>query len=195
MQSLRAAIKSMRSTKPGAVRQRHVWVHPKGHKTIKVIEGRLIAFRLPRDRAAKARKRLYEEHKKSDVSAEMLEMAAYVVLFTTVPVERLGARELIEFYRLRWQIELNFKRGKSIEGLDKLPSHRPEAIHCWICTKLLGIELARRLAVPAEPFPPLDRCQVRAPSPPPTHRRACRPASSVKSGVAPFYSGSPSAPR
>ncbi len=157
-----------RIKRPGAVRERGVWVHPKGHETLDVIEGRLIVFRLPRDKAEKARKRLYEEHKKSDVSAEMLEMAAYVVLFTTVPNERLGANELIELYRLRWQIELNFKREKSIEGLDKLPSHRPEAIHCWICTKLLGIELARRLAEPAEPFPPGSSANSRSGSAPGT---------------------------
>ena len=66
----------------------------------------------------------------------------------------LSAEELIELYRLRWQIELNFKREKSIAGLDQLPSRLPETIHCWICAKYLGIELARRLAEPAGPFPP-----------------------------------------
>jgi hypothetical protein len=137
--------------KPGQLGEWHVRVHPKGKPEV---EGRLIAVRLPPESAEKARRRLYEEHKRSKVSASMLELAQYVVLFTTVPSSRLGAEQLIELYRLRWQVELAFKRDKSIAGLDKLPNRLPETIHSWICAKLLGIELARRLAEPGEPFPP-----------------------------------------
>jgi hypothetical protein len=138
-------------TTPGEHREHPVVIRPRGAKPI---NGRLIVMRLLPDQAAKARKRLYEEHKKSEVTPEMLELTDYVVLVTTVPAERLSADEIIELYRLRWQIELNFKREKSIVGLDQLPSRLPETIHCWICAKYLGIELARRLAEPAEPFPP-----------------------------------------
>ena len=138
-------------TTPGEHREYRVQVRPRGGDAI---EGRLIIMRLLPDQAAKARKRLYEEHTKSEVTPAMLELTDYVVLFTTVPAKRLSAEELIELYRLRWQIELNFKREKSIAGLDQLPSRLPETIHCWICAKYLGIELARRLAEPAGPFPP-----------------------------------------
>lgn len=138
-------------TTPGEHREYPVVIRPHVGDAIK---GRLIVMRLLPDQAAKARKRLYEERKKSEVTPEMLELTNYVVLVTTVPAERLSADELIELYRLRWQIELNFKREKSIAGLDQLPSRLPETIHCWICAKYLGIELARRLAEPAEPFPP-----------------------------------------
>jgi hypothetical protein len=114
----------------------------------------LIIMRLLPDQAERACKRLYEEHTKSEVTPAMLELTNYVVLITTVPINRLSAEELIELYRLRWQIELNFKREKTIAGLDKLPTRLPDTIHCWICAKYLGIELARRLAEPAGPFPP-----------------------------------------
>jgi hypothetical protein len=81
-------------------------------------------------------------------------LAEFVVLFTTAPSSRLTAAELFELYRLRWQIELGFKRDKSIAGLDRLPSFRDDTIQSWIAAKMLGVQLARRLAGPGEPFPP-----------------------------------------
>ena len=145
----RAKIQSV--TAAGSHREFSVWVRP--HKA-DPIQARLIVQRLPEDKAAEARKRLYKEHTKSEVSAVMLEMASYVVLITTVPRTRLTTLQLLAIYRLRWQLELSFKRDKSIAGLDMLPSQLPETIHCWICTKLLATQLARRIAESDEPFPP-----------------------------------------
>jgi len=145
----RALIRSVATA--GSHREFTVWVRP--HKA-DPIQARLIVCRLPQAKADEARKRLYREHTKSEVSALMLEMASYVVLITTVPRTRLTTLQLLEIYRLRWQLELSFKRDTSIAGLDMLPSHLPETIHCWICTKLLATQLARRIAEPGEPFPP-----------------------------------------
>ena len=129
----------------------NVWVRPEGHDPI---AGRLLAVRLPSDAAREARKRLVKELGKKHVTADSLKMAGFVVLFTTVPTNRLSAEQLMQLYRLRWQVELNFKRDKSIAGLDELPNFREDTIHSWICAKLLGRQLARRLAEPGEPFPP-----------------------------------------
>ena len=128
-----------------------VFVHPREHSPI---AGRLIVMRLPEEQAQKARERLYREHGKSHVTQMMLDFSKYVMLFTTVPHDRLSAMLLIELYRLRWQIELDFKRDKSIAGLGKLPNRLPETIHSWLCAKMLALQLARRLAEPGEPFPP-----------------------------------------
>jgi hypothetical protein len=128
-----------------------VFVHPRQGASI---AGRLIVMRLPEAQAHKARERLYREHGKSHVTQQMLDFSKYVMLLATVPNERLSAMQLIELYRLRWQIELDFKRDKSIGGLGKLPNRLPETIHSWICAKMLALQLARRLAEPAEPFPP-----------------------------------------
>lgn len=140
----------------GRVKQWTACVHP-SHGTR--IVGRLIATRLPAAQAEKARKRVIDDHRRKrrrEVSAEVLELAGYVVLFTTVPKLRLTALQLSELYRLRWQVELSFKRDKSIGGLDNLPNFRPDTIHSWICAMMLGREIARRLAEPREPFPPLS---------------------------------------
>ena len=62
----------------------------------------------------------------------------------------------MELYRLRWQVELEFKRAKSITGLDKLPNFLPETILSWIAAKLLLHQILRAVAVRCslDAFPP-----------------------------------------
>jgi IS4 transposase len=52
---------------------------------------------------------------------ETLEFAKYVVVFTTRYSG--SAAEILEWYRMRWQIELEFKRLKSLVQLGHLPKH------------------------------------------------------------------------
>ena len=110
------------------------------------IEGRVIATRLPDDKADEARARVRKEQGR-DVTAETLEMAAYVVLFTTAT---LTAERCLEAYRLRWQIELLFKRWKSICGFDGLPNERPDTIRSWLAAKLLLGLIVERMAARAD---------------------------------------------
>jgi len=107
------------------------------------VRGRLIGFRLPEPEAAQARERAREEHGPG-VSSEQLEAAEYIVLFTTAPAARLTAARCVEAYRLRWQVELQFKRWKSICRLDRLPDYRDDTILSWVTAKvLLGLLLDR----------------------------------------------------
>lgn len=120
---------------------------------IRLIPGRLCMLRLPPAQAEKARKRAREEQG-ADVSEDTLEAAAYVVLFTTVPVARLSAALCIELYRLRWQIELLFKRWKSICDFDRMPNHRPDTILSWLYAKILAALLLDALASKKSEVPP-----------------------------------------
>ncbi|HEX7498876.1 MAG TPA: transposase, partial [Polyangia bacterium] len=126
--------------KPGRVHEWAAWVHADGYEPIL---GRLIAVRLPEDKAEEARKRLRREQG-NEVTAESLEMASFVVVFTTVPQNKLSAELVLELYGLRWQIELHIKRDKSIAGLDRLPNRRPDTVYTWICAKLLLVQVARK---------------------------------------------------
>src|SRR5579859_1223885 len=119
----------------------------------RILEGRLLACRLPEDRAEEARRRVRKEQGAS-ITAETLEMASYVVLFTTVATDRLSATWCMEAYRLRWQVELLFKRWKSLCGFDLLPNQRPDTILTWLTAKLLLGLLVDRLA--AQVAPPLS---------------------------------------
>jgi hypothetical protein len=127
-----------------------VWVHPAGRASI---QGRLCAVRLPEEQAEKARQRLRREYG-AKVSSESLEAAAWVIVFTTVPCERLTTHQVLTLYRLRWQVELEIKREKSIGGLDKLPNFRDDTIATWLYAKLLIQQIARTIVSPAVAFPP-----------------------------------------
>lgn len=120
------------------------------------IDGRLIGFRLPDNEAADARQRVLREHGPG-ASDELLEAAGYVALFTTVPSARLSAARCVEAYRLRWQIELQFKRWKSLCRFDRLPNYRDDTIRSWLTAKvLLGLVLDRMASADAELSPPVQ---------------------------------------
>lgn len=118
-----------------------------------VITGRLCWLHLPEDKALEARKRLQREAE-GDCDADALDAAEFVVVFTTTTDQQLSADRVLEVYRARWQVELEFKRSKSIEELDKLPNFLPETIYSWICAKLLLQQIAHKMATSMVAFPP-----------------------------------------
>ena len=126
---------------------------PTGTARKRCVGGRLVAVRLPDKEAEAARERVHREHG-AKTNAEQLEAAAYVILFTTAPAARLSAARCVEAYRLRWQIELQWKRWKSLCHFDHLPNYRDDTILSWLTAKvLLGVVLDRigsaTLATPA----------------------------------------------
>lgn len=136
--------------KAGSYRQWQAFVHPAGGARI---AGRLCAFRLPTKKADEARQRLRREQG-ADLTEQSLAMADFVVVFTTVPASALSCIQVLELYRLRWQIELDFKRDKSTTGLDELPNKLPCTIETWIYAKLILHQLLRKLADSGSAIPP-----------------------------------------
>ena len=125
------------------VAEKAVRVIHKNGRHMREIRGRLIGFRLGDKEAQDARERVRREHG-SAVTQEQLQAAEYVVLFTTTPSARLSAARCIQAYRLRWQIELQWKRWKSICHFDKLPNYRDDTMLSWLTAKvLLGLILDR----------------------------------------------------
>lgn len=119
------------------------------------VKGRLIATRLRPTEAGKARARLRREFGNKATFLD-LEAAEYVVIFTTVSRSRMRAPMCLELYRLRWQIELAFKRWKSICHFDRLPNYRDDTILSWLYAKLLLGLLTQRMASGASAlFPPV----------------------------------------
>jgi len=121
--------------------------------------GRLIAYRLADDAVERARKKLRTE---GSVSAPVMEAAKYVLLFTTALRGRLDAERCLQAYRMRWQIELQFKRWKSLCGFDVLPNYRDDTTLAWLYAKvLLGTLLDRMASIPTELSPPERYASVR----------------------------------
>lgn len=141
----------------------------------RVAPGRLVAYRLPDDAVDRARERLRRE-KGSALSARVFDAAKYVLLFTTAARSRLDADRCLSGYRLRWQIELQFKRWKSLCGFDLLPNWRDDTTLAWLYAKvLLGALLDRMASIPTELSPPehpasVDRAAALVVRPVETHQ-------------------------
>jgi hypothetical protein len=120
------------------------WAAVYDRETDQVIEGRLVACRLPAAKAEKARAWVRRELG-TKASQLDLEAAQYVVLFTTVTADRMSARMCLSLYRLRWQVELAFKRWKSLCHFDRLPNYRDDTILSWLYAKLLLALLMQRM--------------------------------------------------
>jgi hypothetical protein len=82
----------------------------------KKLRCRLIAWRLPQAQADRRRRKLREEMKRKgrEPSEERLAWCDWTILVTNVPVEMLTPQEATVLYRARWQVELLFKRWKSL---------------------------------------------------------------------------------
>jgi len=146
-------MKVLRKMTSRRVHEVFVKVPYKVGRDTRLIPGRLCIIRLPESQARKARDRARKEHGPS-VNADTLEAAGYVVLFTTAPWQRLSAAQCIELYRLRWQVELQFKRWKSICGFDRMPNFRADTIASWLYAKILAAVLLEKLTSPqSEVFP------------------------------------------
>jgi len=88
------------------------------------------------------------------VDPRSLIAAEYIVLATSLPADDFPAGEVLSAYRLRWQIELAFKRLKSLLRIDRIPT-RPEAgTRCWLYSHLIVALLCDDLSqVLLESFP------------------------------------------
>ena len=103
------------------------------------VAGRLCAIRKTREaaRLAMAKLRRAAVRKQRRLRPETLEYAKYVIVFTTFPEADFDAAAVLRWYRLRWQVELVFKRFKSLAGLGHLPKHDPTSARAWLYGKLL----------------------------------------------------------
>src|SRR5205823_7729746 len=75
-----------------------------------------------------------------------LEAAEYCFVFTTVAAARLSAEAVLELYRFRWQIELAFKRMKSLLQLDEMAAQDDALCRTFLYVKLLATLLVEELS-------------------------------------------------
>jgi hypothetical protein len=92
--------------------------------------------------------------KKREVRPETREYAKYVIVLTTLGARELGAREVLETYRGRWQVELAFKRLKSLLEAGSVPKSDDASALAWMQGKLLEALLVEKLLEQAGAFSP-----------------------------------------
>jgi hypothetical protein len=112
------------------------------------IAGRLVVIGKSAAATEKARRDIRRKAKENGVTpdARTLETAGYVMLFTTVAADELPTAAVLELYRFRWQIELVFKRMKSLLGLDTLHAHDPCLCKTFLYSKFLAALLIEDLS-------------------------------------------------
>ena len=118
------------------------------------IDVRVCAYRKTAAQTLAARRAIEQEARKKgrSVKPQTLEAAGYVIVLTTL--RQPSAAAIMEFYRRRWQIELAFKRLKSLLQLGHLKKSDQQGARAWLQGKLLVACLVEKLILTAERFSP-----------------------------------------
>jgi Transposase DDE domain. len=96
-----------------------------------------------------------DSRRQEETSAEAKKFNEYIVLVTSLP-EGIGADKVLAAYRYRWQVELYFKRFKSLLGAGEIPKKRADCMEAWLNGKLMLAVLLEVLHAKLD-SPPLGR--------------------------------------
>jgi IS4 transposase len=126
-----------------------------------LICGRLCAIRKSEEAASRERRKILRKAQQGGPKPkpETLEYAAYILVFTTLPVAEFSTAEVLQWYRLRWQVELVFKRMKSLAQLGHLPKHDDRSSRAWLYGKLLIALLGQKLMRIGRDISPWGYCE------------------------------------
>ena len=100
---------------------------------------RLIAQRKTPEAAEATRSALRRAAAKKGkaLDSRSLIAAEFMILATSLPKSGYSAKAVLAAYRLRWQIELAFKRLKSLLHIDRLPTHTERGSRSWLYAHLI----------------------------------------------------------
>lgn len=117
------------------------------HGTKRFIPGRLCAVRKSAEAITLAEKRLKRtaSRKGREIRPETWEYVKYVMVFSTFSPRRFTATDLLQWYRIRWQVELVFKRLKSLAQLGHLPKSDAQSARAWLYGKLFVVLLTEQV--------------------------------------------------
>lgn len=150
------------------------------------LHGRVCAIKKSRQAAEKARKHVRRQAQKSGskTAAATEEAAGYIFVFTTVGETELSPAAVLEMYRGRWQVELVFKRLKSILDLGHLHKIDEQGAKAWIQGKLFVALMIETLLCQGESFFPWGYpiLEIQEPQPLPMARGTAYAPSTQKRG-------------
>jgi Transposase DDE domain len=111
------------------------------------VPGRFCAVRKSDDAITLAEKRLEQtaSRKGREIRPETWEYVKYVMVFTTFSPRRFTTVEILQWYRVRWQVELVFKRLKSLAQLGHVPKSDAQSARAWLYGKLFVVLLTEQL--------------------------------------------------
>jgi hypothetical protein len=117
---------------------------------------RVCISKIPDEKLPEVERRNKRKASKKQItpSAGALTMSNYVVVITSLP-DSFSAKDILELYRYRWQVEIYFKRLKSILDFGNVPLHREDSIHTWLNGKL-SVSLLLEQMISEVSFSPCD---------------------------------------
>ncbi len=117
---------------------------------------RLVAIRKSDEATEKTRRELRKKaiKKQHALKKETIRAAGFVAVITDIPHEELSCLQILDLYRMRWQIELAFKRIKSILGFKRLRAKDDDLCQTYLLTKILGALVIDELSNQALDFFP-----------------------------------------
>jgi len=135
---------------------RVIGIAPKAGPTLRL---RLVAIRKPDEAARTAREKAQREAQRGGhkLAPETLAAAGWVILVTSLTADAFSADDILALYRLRWRIELAFKRLKSIIGLKGPPGTDDRSAKPFVLAHLLLILLLEPLVDAFEDSPRSDQ--------------------------------------
>lgn len=131
---------ALRGIPEAAVADFNLRVKPDPSHNVPVLPVRVVAVRKSEAAAAESRKKILKtaSRKQKTPHPNALELAAYMLVITSLDRDTLPSEDVLEIYRFRWQIELAFKRLKSLLDLGGLPAKDPSLASTFIYSKILA---------------------------------------------------------
>ena len=135
---------------------RPIWI---GRKSAPALALRLVAAKKPPQAAEAARRAARQAAQKCGhtISEGTLIAADWVILVTSLPANDFSANDILALYRLRWRIELAFKRLKSLIGLKPPPGVDERSAKPYLLAHLLAVLLLEPLIGEFEDSPRLEQ--------------------------------------
>ena len=111
--------------------------------------------RCPRPRPSRRWReaRAEAKSKQRTIQPGTLIAAEWVILVTSLDRAEYATDKVLELYRLRWRIEIAFKRMKSLAGLKGPPGECPEVAKAWVLCHLIAALLTEAQLAAFGDFP------------------------------------------
>ena len=133
---------------------RPIWIKRKGGVPLAL---RLVAVKKPAQAAAEGRRKARRDAQRGgqQISKQTLDAADWVIMVTSLKRKDFATADVLTLYRLRWRIELAFKRLKSLIGLKGPPGTDERSARPHVLAHLLTILLLEPLVDELEDSPRL----------------------------------------
>ena len=147
-------IKELKSLKLGQIFDKIFFISSSSSKN-KKIPVRICAIKKSKEQAELSRKKAKKNfaRKQQTISSTALGLNDYIVLVTSL-INDISSNNILELYRMRWQVEISFKKLKSQFGLGHLPKKDKNSARAWLYAKMITALLTQAIIDEGERFSP-----------------------------------------